>query len=146
MPNKLVMELIGKGGKKIAVALWPIVAPIVMDQFVEALTDFSNWIFKKIKGLFVDRNEILEETVQYNIEQCKQNAMQSQDGDQANIWKAKAEVWEEVYQLVAKDGKKMMKEIDELQAEAKDMSETILTTRDKKIEEEVAKTIHALPE
>lgn len=144
--NKVIRELLNKYGKILVLAIWEIIKPVVMEQIIEGAREFTLWIFKKIRSILVNRTDTLVDTVQFRLEKCRQNASQSNDSDEINVWNAKAEVWQEVYDLMTKYDKKTMKQVDDLEADAINKAGKTFVVNNKQLEEEVAKTIHALPE
>lgn len=144
--NKVIRELLNKYGKILVLAIWEIIKPVVMEQIVEGAREFTLWIFKKIRSILGDRTETLVDTVEFRLEKCKQNASHSNDSNEINLWNAKAEVWQEVHDLLTKYDKKTMKQVDDLEADAINKAGKTFVVNNQQLEEEVAKTIHALPE
>jgi len=148
--TKVLTELATRYGKPIILKTWTLIKPLVKEQvkaeIIKVSVELTNWTFNKINGIFSNRNEILEETAQFNIEKCKQNASETDDANEIIKWNAKAEVWEEVYKLITKEAKETMTDIDDLQTEAMGRSETLATDIDKRLEEEVTDKIMELPE
>jgi SUMO ligase MMS21 Smc5/6 complex component len=114
----IIADLLKKYGKNIVEWIGITILPIVMDKVTEACTIYANRLFEKFKEIMTNANENINESAQVKAEELEMKADVTLDREEANILRAKAEVWHEVVDLIIKQSLLTAEQIEILKSAA----------------------------
>lgn len=113
-----LVEVLKKHGKDfvkdLARALGEALLPLIIERVKEGFEIFTDWIFRKFKSIVSTNYDNLSEHAQMNAENFEMEANSTFDNNEANVLRAKAEVWREVVELIVKQDLLTQEQINNL--------------------------------